>query len=59
MVEQDNIDAKTVAMMGICGAIIIFVVIVLLQVLFYRQSRADFVAKFVKPGWQELKTVQT
>ena len=59
MVEEDNIEATTVALMGICAAIVTTVVILGLQVLYYRETHADDVAKFVTPGWQALRSMET
>src|SRR4051812_17895202 len=57
MVQSDDVDAQTVAVIGICGAIITFVLIVLVQVLYYRMERLDEEKKFVEPGSTEVQTL--
>lgn len=41
MFETENIDTRQVAVVAIFGAILVFVVIVLLQVLFFRMEKQD------------------
>lgn len=41
MFETENIDTRQVATVAIFGAILVFVVIVLLQVLFFRMDKRD------------------
>lgn len=58
MFEQENVDSQRLAMLGIFGALAIFVVIVGVQVLFYRLEKADIGVKDTgKP--RDLVAVQT
>jgi hypothetical protein len=55
LVEKDNIDAQSVAIVGVFGAVIAFVLIVGVQVLYYRMERTDEYKKVVEPGSIGLK----
>ena len=55
LVEKDNIDAQSVAIVGVFGAVIAFVLIVGVQVLYYRMERTDEYKKVVAPGSIGLK----
>lgn len=54
MVEQENVDTQSVAIVGIFGAIVTFVLILGVQVLYYRLMRTDYLKKVVAPGCAEL-----
>lgn len=58
MFEQENIDSQRLAVVGIFGALVIFVAIVGVQVLFYRLEKSDVLSKDTnKP--RDLAIVQT
>ncbi len=58
MFETESIDSQRVAVIGIFTAIVIFVAIMLVQVLFYRTEKAGMALKdAAKP--RELADVQT
>lgn len=47
MFEQENIDTQRIVVIGIFGAIVAFVLIIGVQVLYYRMEKADEFTKFV------------
>ncbi len=54
-VEKDNVDSQSVAIIGIFGAVLAFVLIVGVQVLYYKMEKTDQEKKVVAPGWVSLK----
>jgi hypothetical protein len=59
MFEDENIDTQRIVVIGIFGAVIAFVLIVVVQVLFYRMEKADEYVKFVAVKPAERIAVQT
>ena len=59
MIEQDNVDSQTITIVGIFVSLLVFVLIVGVQVLYYRMQKSDEYAKFVAVAPVELKNVQT
>lgn len=58
MVEKDNVDAYMISLIGIFGAVATYLIVIGLQVLFYRFQNADHYAKNVVPGHREAREVQ-
>lgn len=59
MVQKDDVDTQTVAIIGVFSAIMVFVLILGSQVLYYRMQNTDVTKKFVVPGSADLQTVVT
>jgi hypothetical protein len=59
MFEDENIDTQRVVLVGIFGALVAFILIVGVQVLFYRMEKADEYLKFVAVKPAERVAVQT
>ena len=57
--QDDGIDAELITMIGLFGAILVFVLIVMAQVLYYRLARTDYEHKFVDAGSADLQSVTT
>lgn len=58
MFEEESIDSQRVAVIGIFTAVVIFIAIIMVQVLFYRTQRASVTVKeTAKP--RDLAEVQT
>ncbi len=49
----DGIDSRSLTIVGLFGVILTYVLMVGVQVLFYRMDKADHLRKVVKPGYQE------
>ena len=54
----DGIDSRALTIIGLFGIILTYVLMVGVQVLFYRMDRADHLRKVVKPGYQERIAVE-
>jgi hypothetical protein len=59
MVQKDDVDSQTVAIIGVFAAIVTFALIVGAQVLYYRMQKADEYRKVVAPGSTDLQNVVT
>ncbi len=55
LVEKENVDSQSVILVGIFGAVVAFVLILGIQVLYYRMQRTDEYKKVVAPGSTSLK----
>ena len=51
----DGIDNRALAIIGLFGVVLTYVLMVGVQVLSYRMEKADFMRKVIRPGCQELK----
>lgn len=54
MFEGEGIDTQRVALVGVFGAVLAFILIVAVQVLFYRMEKADEFKKIVSERPREL-----
>ena len=51
----DGIDSRSLMIIGLFGIIVTYVLMVGVQVMFYRMEKADHLRKVVVPGCQDLK----
>ena len=56
---NDGIDSQTLTIIALFGAAVTFVLIVGVQVLFYRMQKTDFQHKVIEPGCADLKAAVT
>lgn len=57
-VQKDDVDSQSLAIVGLFGAIAVFVLIVGVQVLFYRFEKSDMIKKVEAVGYADLQTMQ-
>lgn len=56
---NDGIDSQTLTIIALFGAAVTFVLIIGVQVLFYRMQKADFQHKVIEAGCADLKAAVT
>ncbi len=56
--SQADPNAKTVAFVGIAGAVSVFLVVILLQIVFYRMQENETAHKVLSAGPQELAQLE-